>query len=166
MSGITTDQLHDAIINTCRDHFGVRILQYGDYQPRDQDTNECLSKLETPALLLRIDDQARVVDPDEIGEGKHCFWMEKRFALYGVLSIESPGNFPRTLMDYADAISACVYADPDDNRSRRGNRWGLDTMIRRPENVTRDVVDLNLSGRSAIAVTWTQMVQTSDALPF
>ena len=162
---ITTDYLHDAIIETCRAHFGPR-CHYGRYQIEDPDLEVPNATLESPPLILRLEDSAavEVTDyPDCLG----AFWVDVGLLLVCVLSVESAPNVQLKLAEFAHQAMALVQAENPGSGGEYGNRWGISAAdIGYPQAVSQGPLDIGLQGRDCRAVRWTQRVAITRAIPF
>ncbi len=165
MSGITTDELHDAIIQTCRAHFGSR-CRCGRYQLEDPDLCKSEEILDAPALILRVENMTAVEVTEYPDCGDAC-WIDFDLVIFCVLSIDTPGVLQVQLVEMAAAVLALVQGENPENEGEYGNRWGLaGTVIQYPSQPTASPVDINLFGRDCWAVRWTQRASIDRSLPF
>lgn len=165
VSVTTTDELHAAIINTCREHFGAR-CRYGRYQLEDPALCQPCETLEAPALILRAE-SATAIEIEDYPGCDTAFRLDLSLAIFCVLTIDTPGVLQQKLVELAAHVAALVQGPNADTPDQFGNRWGIDQgAIGFPTNITLSPVDINLFGRDCWAVRWSQQVYIDRTLPF
>lgn len=154
---VTMDHVHDAIIQAARDHFGDDVEHYGAYSPFDPDTGEAIPVMQTPALLLEVEDFSVSVDEEADPYGRML--ISASFVFHCVLSLET-ARLQQTLPQFAGAVAALVLPPPTAESVYRGNTWGLSPAIGRPSFVTAqpDEFTPGLHGRDSWGVRWEQRI--------
>jgi len=153
----------NAVAEAAREHFGGRVAHIGVYDPQDPLTDERMSELKTPSIIIGRE-SADIDVPNDLGLdpetriGYGCsLWAMCWLSHY-------PDDPPALADDYADAVAALVLAVRETDAGRRGNRWGLGDAVSYPEEVEiGEGVELN--GRSASVVRWNQTYWSDGSLP-
>jgi hypothetical protein len=173
MSRTTTiDAAQIAILDALRVYFGDRVAQVGLYDPIDELTEEPQTTLQTPALMLGMDDGFDPRGLFEAGDGSliedpwgrmalRCY-----FTLRCVLSTATY-NLPLELSRLAAAASGLILRDPDsDEEQRRGNTWGLGAACDPPEGIEARPGGFleGAHGWDSWTVTWEQTIYTDGDL--
>lgn len=159
----TLDAVHDAILAAARARFGALVAQYGAYEPWDVEEEPAapLASLQTPALLLEIENLARA-DADALGR----FGIDATCVLHCVLSLSTP-RLQQTLPQVAAAVLALVDESVTGTGYLRGNDWGLGGAASYPTNLQAQPAEFTpgLHGRDSWIVRWDQTFYLSTALP-
>jgi hypothetical protein len=164
MSVTTFEALHQAIVEALRERFGDRIATYGAYEPWDPIDDQPTARIQTPALLLEVEDfaEADLESPDPLGR----LALTCTLAIHCVLSIQTE-RLQQRLPQLAAAVLSLVGSPQVGQRFRRGNQWGLGIAADPAERPQAQAGEFSpgLHGRDSWLVRWEQTVYLSEALP-
>jgi len=153
----------DAIAAAARAHFGTRVQYVGVYDPQDPLTDERMSELQTPSIIIGRE-FADIEAPNDLGLDPETR-IGYACSLWAMCWLSHFPEDPPALMDeYADAFAALVLAVRETDARRRGNRWGLGDAVSYPDAVEIGE-GVELHGRSSSVVRWEQTYWSDGGLP-
>lgn len=162
MNTTTLADVHDSILTALRDRFDERIAWYGAYEPLDALTEEAVSAIQAPALLLELESESYDGTADPVGRlAVDCVWQ-----VHCLLTVLTP-QLPVTLRQMASAVASVVLPKDSAGQPRRGNRWGLGSAAEWPTGVSVQPgrISPGYHGFDERIVRWEQRVYIDDQLP-
>lgn len=164
----TLEILQGAILDALRVHFAGRVAEFGAYEPWDYREDEPAQVLNTPALLLEIEE---MVNDDLLDSHQTPGRLAIRvsLAIHCLLSIRTP-KLQAALPELAASVMGLVAVRETATRTRakRGNRWGLESAVEYPGRCDAQPGEITpgANGLDSWKVTWEQVIYLSEeALP-
>lgn len=152
-------ELQYAILDTLRTYFSGRVKHVGGYWPLDEVTEEPVSTVETPALVLRLESQQR----EDGADPANRLVMRVSFALYCVLSLRTTNLYFELAELATDVVRVLAQTV---SVSKRGQDWGLGYAVEPPEAITDDEAEFvpGPTGTESRVVRWEQVVAYANTL--
>lgn len=162
METTTLSAVHDAILDAFKARFDERIAWYGAYEPIDALTDEAVSAIQAPALLLELESESYDGTADPVGRlAVDCVWN-----MHCLLTVRTE-QLQITLRQMASAVASVILPKDSASQPRRGNRWGLGSAVEWPNGVSAlpGRISPGFHGFDERIVRWEQRVYLDDEFP-